>query len=75
MSGLPELGAADLVILAVPFSCYAGLAADTAPLLAGKVVVDVSNRWRQCASRAADDPSVSQSVFIITEKAPNRAFT
>ena len=49
VSGLAELGAADLVILAVPFSCYAGLAADTAPLLAGKVVVDVSNRWRQCS--------------------------
>ena len=25
--------------------------------------------------RAADDPSVSQSVFTITEKAPTRAFS
>jgi predicted dinucleotide-binding enzyme len=40
---LPEVAAAtDLIVLAVPFSSYAGLPADT---LAGKIVIDTMNYY------------------------------
>jgi len=41
LSGLSEVGSADVVIVAIPFDFYNTLPAG---LLAGKVVVDVSNR-------------------------------
>ena len=41
LSGLEEVGAADVVIVAIPFAFYSSLPAG---LLANKVVVDVSNR-------------------------------
>ena len=41
LSGLEEVGAADVVIVAIPFAFYSSL---TAGMLANEVVVDVSNR-------------------------------
>ena len=41
MSGWSEISAADVVIVAIPFDFYSSLPED---LLAGKIVVDVSNR-------------------------------
>ena len=43
-----------------------------APLLRPAILHTITQN-SQLYSSAADDPSVSQSVFTITEKAPNRA--
>ena len=41
MSDISEVSAADIVIVAIPFDFYSSLPSG---LLAGKIVVDVSNR-------------------------------
>ena len=64
--------------------CFATRISDPQSLISELQVVGVRGRGQlsaqlelyvelQVVSSAADDPSVSQSVFTITEKAPTRA--
>src|SRR4249919_2823824 len=52
--GASQIANADIVILAVPFTALETLSAELSDVLAGKIVVDVSNRSTQAGPSIAE---------------------